>query len=290
MGSSTYRGDSISDWSISDHWSVKRIIVCTNNDLIGGAEMALISCDECGKQISDKAKACPNCGYPIDINTSASHEINFAGNEYKPIDDYNFSELNKMYGQYGRSRLFNIAVKHHWDIEGGELEAAFIYKYIIEKYPHNVEASESRELLKKLANDNPSLFMARPRYGTAVPLLSSDHSISSATKQEIFDNKNNITAESELPRVDVLNSRNNNNRIHEIPTHGGLVALASILGFGILGGLCLGSYARTKRLIQEGDFDGALKASNTTYVNSIIVIVGISVIIIGFIVFISAQS
>ena len=27
--------------------------------------MALIKCPECGKEISDKATACPNCGYPI---------------------------------------------------------------------------------------------------------------------------------------------------------------------------------------------------------------------------------
>lgn len=25
--------------------------------------MALIKCPECGKEISDKAKACPECGY-----------------------------------------------------------------------------------------------------------------------------------------------------------------------------------------------------------------------------------
>lgn len=29
--------------------------------------MALIICPECGKQISDKAVACPNCGYPLDL-------------------------------------------------------------------------------------------------------------------------------------------------------------------------------------------------------------------------------
>ena len=28
--------------------------------------MALISCPECGKEISDRAKVCPNCGYPIE--------------------------------------------------------------------------------------------------------------------------------------------------------------------------------------------------------------------------------
>ena len=28
--------------------------------------MALITCPECGNQVSDKAKTCPNCGIPID--------------------------------------------------------------------------------------------------------------------------------------------------------------------------------------------------------------------------------
>jgi hypothetical protein len=27
--------------------------------------MALVSCPECGKSVSDKARSCPNCGYPI---------------------------------------------------------------------------------------------------------------------------------------------------------------------------------------------------------------------------------
>ena len=28
--------------------------------------MSLIKCSECGKEVSDKAKTCPNCGNPID--------------------------------------------------------------------------------------------------------------------------------------------------------------------------------------------------------------------------------
>ncbi|MCQ2609239.1 MAG: zinc ribbon domain-containing protein [Lachnospiraceae bacterium] len=32
--------------------------------------MALINCPECGKQISDKAKVCPNCGYETDQMSS----------------------------------------------------------------------------------------------------------------------------------------------------------------------------------------------------------------------------
>ena len=34
--------------------------------------MALISCPECAKQVSDKAAACPNCGHPIFKNASAA--------------------------------------------------------------------------------------------------------------------------------------------------------------------------------------------------------------------------
>lgn len=36
--------------------------------------MALINCPECGKQISDKATACPNCGYPIQNGTNNHNE------------------------------------------------------------------------------------------------------------------------------------------------------------------------------------------------------------------------
>ena len=38
--------------------------------------MALISCDECGKQVSEKAASCPNCGAPIQNETSNSCESN----------------------------------------------------------------------------------------------------------------------------------------------------------------------------------------------------------------------
>ncbi len=32
--------------------------------------MALIKCSECGKEVSDKAPACPNCGAPIGSDRS----------------------------------------------------------------------------------------------------------------------------------------------------------------------------------------------------------------------------
>lgn len=35
--------------------------------------MALIQCPECGKEISDKATSCPNCGNPINIGNTAQN-------------------------------------------------------------------------------------------------------------------------------------------------------------------------------------------------------------------------
>ena len=37
--------------------------------------MALISCSECGKQISDQAISCPNCGNPINQQTQQEEYI-----------------------------------------------------------------------------------------------------------------------------------------------------------------------------------------------------------------------
>ncbi len=34
--------------------------------------MALINCPECKKQVSEKARGCPGCGYPINITNSIS--------------------------------------------------------------------------------------------------------------------------------------------------------------------------------------------------------------------------
>lgn len=39
------------------------------NTKTNNISMALISCPECGKEISDKAIACPNCGNPINPQT-----------------------------------------------------------------------------------------------------------------------------------------------------------------------------------------------------------------------------
>lgn len=54
--------------------------------------MALIKCPECGKEISDKAKSCPNCGYPTDQiakDVSSNSDAEWENNrkvDHKKID------------------------------------------------------------------------------------------------------------------------------------------------------------------------------------------------------------
>lgn len=49
--------------------------------------MALIKCDECGKEVSDKAATCPNCGAPIaskqNSNTQPTIKITPVGSDSK---------------------------------------------------------------------------------------------------------------------------------------------------------------------------------------------------------------
>ena len=80
--------------------------------------MALINCPECGKQISDKAPACPDCGYPINPTTqsTSTHEDN----------------SKKLANLYERARK---------SLEVDDLEhAAEYYKQILDEIPTDWEA------------------------------------------------------------------------------------------------------------------------------------------------------
>jgi len=72
--------------------------------------MALIKCPECGKEISDKAGSCPNCGCPIKQSTS----------EYRLNSNYDNSVKIKLpffRKGIGKTREMNIKIegKRVWD-------------------------------------------------------------------------------------------------------------------------------------------------------------------------------
>lgn len=79
--------------------------------------MALINCPECGKQISDKAKNCIHCGYPLDFADSESTPIivENTGENSDKIEHDNISPENKSQTTTSINKEFNFKdfIKKH---------------------------------------------------------------------------------------------------------------------------------------------------------------------------------
>ena len=58
--------------------------------------MALIKCPECGKEISDKAKACIHCGFPINQAPYIHEMINGVDVDLSFLTDQTMSQVTKM--------------------------------------------------------------------------------------------------------------------------------------------------------------------------------------------------
>lgn len=50
----------------------------------GDDNMALIKCPECGKEISERASACPHCGYPINHHSSQQRAEDYTPKKIMP--------------------------------------------------------------------------------------------------------------------------------------------------------------------------------------------------------------
>lgn len=85
----------------------------------------LITCPECGKQISDKAVACPGCGYPVAEMMKKYQMFVFDPDTMTgetPEDDAAISVATEFYGELlasGDGRVWN---------DGGQVVARFKYR------------------------------------------------------------------------------------------------------------------------------------------------------------------
>ena len=72
--------------------------------------MALITCPECGKEVSDMAKMCPNCGYPINDPTVPDVKNNicvFKGQRYEDV------YKRQVYLMYHQHKLLHVRQFYH---------------------------------------------------------------------------------------------------------------------------------------------------------------------------------
>jgi len=105
--------------------------------------MALIICDECNKEFSDKAQACPNCGCPITTKEIKKNIKYIKIDKEKPPIKINGDEAIK-YSEYlktnfepctrwiqGISTLFSIIIFFIIVIKSNEIGTAFISSLIL---------------------------------------------------------------------------------------------------------------------------------------------------------------
>lgn len=80
----------------------------------------LIKCSECGKEVSDKANTCPNCGAPVQNNDNKEKELKDLARKvvYKEIDSkelhntlqdkgYTIQEVSKYFKEYEQEKIDN---------------------------------------------------------------------------------------------------------------------------------------------------------------------------------------
>ena len=144
--------------------------------------MALINCSECGKQISDKASNCPNCGNPIiqsDINQSIAQSITTSSNEnLLHCPKCNSTQLNSnKKGFSGGKAIAGVVLTGGIGLLAGTigsgnvlvtcLKCGYKYKagdYAKEKQKFQVKQEQERIMAKKIASGEQS-------YGGAIILF-----------------------------------------------------------------------------------------------------------------------
>lgn len=78
--------------------------------------MALITCPECGREISDRAVCCPHCGYPIaqeitspivpiELNDNLSQHESIPNNKKEPVKEKKFFEYRQLLSLFKNKKL-----------------------------------------------------------------------------------------------------------------------------------------------------------------------------------------
>lgn len=125
--------------------------------------MALIQCPECGRKVSDKAKACPGCGYPISElfvknNDTQNNSVAPDGEEVNEQAACpkcgHINEEGALFCEKCSYRLTPVVKKS--DYESSATEQAQLKTIILEivhKYPQSEKVKMIRELRERTGMD-----------------------------------------------------------------------------------------------------------------------------------------
>lgn len=108
--------------------------------------MALISCVECGRKISEYALCCPNCGCPMDHIKSITSELSVKGSSYNRYDD----KIKKFSDYYPKSESIND------DKECDYLAIAkdLVFKTLAIASSHDKSVVDDEVAIKDVVDDN----------------------------------------------------------------------------------------------------------------------------------------
>lgn len=112
--------------------------------------MAIINCPECGKEVSDKAKVCIHCGYPLEEMNSAKYKCSINENIYDLKESLYLMERGKYKEAFLgiKNSIGEISIKNclnileYMDI-AGEVPAT----YHIKEYTKEIEKEAAQKIL-----------------------------------------------------------------------------------------------------------------------------------------------
>lgn len=164
--------------------------------------MALIKCEECGKEISDKAKSCPNCGFPIE---EKKEEITEMPKERKGRREKNKKEKKHIFAWIMCISTFCTAIENssHFGAFILTILAGIIICPKFIKYAKEKKNNEIKPIIQVLVWFS-FMFLAFILVAIAEP---------TDTNKEINNNENSIIEE--IENIDNTDKNTNDNIVEE---------------------------------------------------------------------------
>lgn len=162
--------------------------------------MALIKCPECGKEISDKAASCPNCGYPINAATihteNGNDEIFLDEDKDDEIEDTNSNTSSRL------SKFKDIIIGSHiWIPLVCVVIIAFIILILVfsrNRQQKNIQYSNNNNVNPILQSSTHDISTTENTEETSTESIQEDVEVEDT---QILEDSNNIKSEKKVTNI-----------------------------------------------------------------------------------------